>query len=284
MGTVQKSGFLSPSRILSGFIILTLTVALLAACSLTPKSGRKISREQLEHELETARQNAAVWENRCLALKAENQTLQQDKTERSENLLDLQQQNAYLQKMNRQLYDNVAKLEGELKYRKSVISLQEEVIELLDDPNNTIASSLKKRIAEESVEVLTTETGVKVVILEKLLYDSGSCELNPEGRKLLKRLAQTLRQAKHQRIVVEGHSDNVPLKAGTRIPLYSNWELSAVRAARVARVLEQEGLEPENLSASGYGFVRPVAGNDTIEGRRQNRRIEIILSGPASTD
>ena len=130
----------------------------------------------------------------------------------------------------------------------------------------------------------TTETGVKVVILEKILYGSGSSELSPEGRQLLKLLARSLRQGKHQCIVVEGHTDNVPLKAGTRIPLYSNWELSAVRAARVARLLEQEGLDPKNLSARGLGFFHPVAANDTPEGRQQNRRIEIILSGPVPTD
>ncbi|MGD8368779.1 MAG: flagellar motor protein MotB [Desulfobacterales bacterium] len=244
-----------------------------------------MSRDQLESELEVARRNSTAWENRYLEAKAENKTLEQDNTDLSENLLGLQQQNAYLQKMNGQLYDNVVKLEGELKHRKSVIRLQEEVIKLLDDPNNTIASSLKNRITEDSVEVVTTETGVKVVILEKLLYDSGSCELNPEGRQLLKLLAQSLKQGKHQRIVVEGHTDNVPLKAaGKQIPLYSNWELSAVRAARVAWFLEQEGLNPKNLSARGYAFYHPIASNDTPEGRQQNRRIEIILGGPASTD
>ncbi len=278
---VAKSGFLSMSRITRSWIVLAFAVAMLAAC--TP-AQKKMSRDQLAYELEVARQNAAVWKNRYLASEAENQTLQQDQTGLSENLLGLQQQNAYLQKMNRQLYDNVVKLEGELKHRKSVIHLQEEVIKLLDDPNNTIASSLKKRIAEDSVEVVPTETGFKVVILEKILYDSGSSELNPEGRKLLKLLVQSLRQGKHERIVVEGHTDNVPLRPGTRIALYSNWELSAVRAARVARFLEQEGLDPKNLSARGYGFYHPIASNKTPEGRQQNRRIEIILSGSAAAD
>lgn len=278
---VAKSGFLSMSRITRSWIVLAFAVAMLAAC--TP-AQKKMSRDQLAYELEVARQNAAVWKNRYLASEAENQTLQQDQTGLSENLLGLQQQNAYLQKMNRQLYDNVVKLEGELKHRKSVIHLQEEVIKLLDDPNNTIASSLKKRIAEDAVEVVPTETGFKVVILEKILYDSGSSELNPEGRKLLKLLVQSLRQGKHQRIVVEGHTDNVPLRPGTQIALYSNWELSAVRAARVVRFLEQEGLDPNNLSARGYGFYHPIASNNTSEGRQQNRRIEIILSGSPAAD
>ena len=281
---VAKSDFLSPSRIVRILIILPVAMALMAACARTPKSGPKMSRSRLEYELEVAKQNATVWKNRYLEANAENKTLQQDTTELSEDLLVLQKQNAYLQKMNDQLYDNAVKLESELKHRKSVIRLQEEVIKLLDDPNNTIASSLKKRIDKDAVEVVTTETGVKVVILEKLLYDSGGSQLNPEGRQLLKLVAQTLRQGKHQRIVVEGHTDNVPLKAGTQISLHSNWELSAVRAARVARFLEQQGLDPKYLSAKGYGFYRPIASNDTPEGRQQNRRIEIVLSNPASTD
>jgi chemotaxis protein MotB len=272
------------SRIIRIWIVSTVAAAMLAACTTTQKSEPKLSYEQMKYELKYAKQNVTAWENRYFQLKAENQTLQQDKTELSENLLVLQRQNTYLQKMNSQLYDNAVKLEGDLKHRKSVILLQEEVIDLLDDPNNTIASSLKKRIDEDSVEVVTTETGFKLIILEKILYDSGSSELNPEGRKLIKLLVQSLRQGKHQRIVVEGHTDNVPVKSGMRIPLYSNWELSAVRAARVVRLLEQEGLDPVNLSARGYGYFHPIASNDTPHGRQQNRRIEIILSGPASAD
>ena len=80
--------------------------------------------------------------------------------------------------------------------------------------------------------------------------------------------------------MVEGHTDNVPLSAVWRKSFPSNWELSTARAAAVARFFQQEaGIRPERLSARGYSLYRPVAPNKTEEGRRQNRRIEIIL-GP----
>jgi chemotaxis protein MotB len=80
--------------------------------------------------------------------------------------------------------------------------------------------------------------------------------------------------------VVEGHTDNKPLGPTLKERFPSNWELSTARAAAVVRFLQEEGLlQPERLSARGYSFYRPLATNDTEEGRHQNRRIEIIL-GP----
>ena len=77
---------------------------------------------------------------------------------------------------------------------------------------------------------------------------------------------------------MEGHTDNVPLGAALQARYPSNWELSTARATAVVRFLSEEaGLTPEMLAASGYGSYRPVAPNDTEEGRSQNRRIEIIL-------
>ena len=263
----------------SKHIVGALTILFLVnACTLTKDKVSTCG--ELEYELEYARQTIVLEENRYRTLDAEKTALQQEKTELSKNLSTLQQQNAYLQKMNRQLYDNVVKLEKELEYKKSVIHMQDEVIKLLDDPNNTIASSLKNRMSEDAVEVVPTEKGFKVIILEKILYDSGRYEINPEGRKLLSLLAQTLNQSKNQSIVVVGHTDNIPLKTTLKIPSPSNWELSAVRASKVARILQEEGIAPERLSAKGFSYYSPIAPNDTAEGRRQNRRIEIILNSP----
>ena len=251
-----------------------------AACTYNKDNTTRSTYREMEYELEYARQTRVLEENRYRALEAKKTALQEEKTELSKNLSTLQRQNAYLQKMNHQLYDNVVKLEKELEYRKSVIHMQDEVIKLLDDPNNTIASSLKSRMDEDAVEVVPTEKGFKVIILEKILYDSGSYEINTEGRRLLSLLAQTLNQSRTQSIVVEGHTDNLPLKTDLMIKSPSNWELSAVRASKVARILQEEGIDPRRLSVKGYSYFAPIAPNDTPEGRRQNRRIEIILNGP----
>jgi chemotaxis protein MotB len=78
--------------------------------------------------------------------------------------------------------------------------------------------------------------------------------------------------------VVEGHTDNVSVGSALKNRFPSNWELATARAAAVVRFLhEAAGLEPERLSATGYSYFKPIASNDTEEGRSQNRRIEVIL-------
>lgn len=96
--------------------------------------------------------------------------------------------------------------------------------------------------------------------------------------ELLQNMAAALKNNKDQNIVVEGHTDNVPLSAGLKKRFPSNWELSTARAAAVVRFFQElAGIEPQRLSARGYSFYRPVAPNTSEAGRHQNRRIEIIL-------
>ena len=119
---------------------------------------------------------------------------------------------------------------------------------------------------------------LKVIFVDKILFDSGSVEINAKGQELLLAMADALKNGNRQEILVEGHTDNVPLSAALQKRFPSNWELSTARAAAVVRFLQEEaGIKPERLSARGYSFYRPVAPNTTEEGRRQNRRIEIIL-------
>jgi chemotaxis protein MotB len=80
-------------------------------------------------------------------------------------------------------------------------------------------------------------------------------------------------------VQVQGHTDDVPISGRLAERFPSNWELSAARAVNVARFLQERGVDPTLLSATGYSEYRPRAGNDTPEGRQQNRRIEILL-GP----
>ena len=115
---------------------------------------------------------------------------------------------------------------------------------------------------------------------DKILFNTGSVVINDRGKELLAKIADSLRDNLNQKILVEGHTDNVGIGTELRQRFPTSWELSTARATAVARFLQEvTGLEPERLSACGYSFYRPLAPNDTEEGRRQNRRIEIIL-GP----
>lgn len=193
-------------------------------------------------------------------------------------LSDLQTQHAYVKKINKQLSQNNLKLERDLQKQKSVIILQEKVIRLLDDTKKTIESSLKDQIATKDIEVVETENQVKMILVDKILFESGSVEVSDEGKALLMIIAKSIRDSKSQNIIVEGHTDNKPISGRLQQRFPSNWELSAARAAAVVRFLQLNGKLPaEHFSVHGYSFHRPLATNVTEEGRSQNRRIEIIL-------
>lgn len=259
---------------------------MLSACTLVPpystmkaeleesriqKSRDEERLKNLENELNQAKKSL---QRMTMAL----QDCEDAKTKNAGDLKDLQIQYNYLKNINLQLTENIKSLKLELNRRKSVIEIQEKVIQLLDDTKKTIETSLRDQIAAQQVEVIEAENKLKVIFVDKILFDSGSAEINPKGKELLLAMAKSLKENKNQNIVIEGHTDNVDLTAYLMKRFPSNWELSTARASAVARFFDKEGgIQPQRLAACGYSYYRPVAPNDTPEGRRQNRRIEIIL-------
>lgn len=130
----------------------------------------------------------------------------------------------------------------------------------------------------EGVSVAETEQGITLRIDDQLLFASGDATLTGPGRELLAGLIPTLERFPG-RLSVEGHSDNVPI-ATARFP--SNWELSTARASAVLRDLERQGIDATRLRAIGYADTRPLADNDSAEGRAANRRVEILLHTQAA--
>lgn len=125
----------------------------------------------------------------------------------------------------------------------------------------------------EGVKVHRIEGGLSIVLAESLLYRSGSADiLNPE---ILRRIGRHLATAGGS-IRIEGHTDSIPVR-NDQFP--SNWELSTQRAVNVVKFMISEcSIDPRRLSAAGYGDSRPLASNDTPEGRAVNRRVNINLS------
>lgn len=109
---------------------------------------------------------------------------------------------------------------------------------------------------------------------ENVLFASGSAVVNSDGKEALSQVANTLKEFDERSFQIEGHTDNVPIKS-SRYP--SNWELSTARALSVLHLMVQDGVKPQNVSAAGFGEFQPRAENSTKEGRKLNRRIEIIM-------
>jgi flagellar motor protein MotB len=120
--------------------------------------------------------------------------------------------------------------------------------------------------------------GERITLDTALLFSSGSHALTDQGRTTLQNLAAQLQNQPIESIVVEGHTDNQPLKPYLQEIYPSNWELSAMRATHVVRVLAEAGIDAARLEARAYGEQHPVADNKTEEGRAKNRRIELLVT------
>jgi chemotaxis protein MotB len=259
--------------------VLSSAMLLLVGCASDPLLQDQ--NDLLTTELKHARVELYDAQEKIKSLDAQLVQLAQDQKDCNEELADLKAKNTYLKNINLQLSHNVERLNNDLKKKKSVIKLQDKVIRLLDDTKKTIATSLKDEIAAQDIEIVEMEDTFKVVFVDKILFDSGSAEINEKGKQLLLVVAESVRAHKDESILVEGHTDNLPLGPTLKEKFPSNWELSVARAAAVVRFLQKVGrLQPERLAACGYSFYRPIASNKNREGRRQNRRIEIILGPP----
>jgi len=200
--------------------------------------------------------------------KAKDQCLK-DKTELQDQIENCHNENSLLSQ-------KIEALSQTIKGKETVISLQETVIRLFDDSKQTLQTSIKEQISAQKIETSTSPPPMKVVLVNKLLFESGSADLSAEGKTLLKKLTGLMQEERYPHIRGQGHTYDRPLKSTTKYA--TNWELSVARATTVVRFLHEiVGIEPERISALGFGQYRSIASNETDEGRRQNRRIEIIL-------
>jgi chemotaxis protein MotB len=136
---------------------------------------------------------------------------------------------------------------------------------------------MKGEIAKGEVTISELKGKLTVNMVDAVLFDSGKAEVKEEGQAVLRKVISILKDVKDKSIRTEGHTDNVPIVGMLAKKYPTNWELSAARAINVTRYLHEQGLDPALLSAVAYGEYKPVAANDTPEGKQKNRRIEIIL-------
>jgi chemotaxis protein MotB len=159
-----------------------------------------------------------------------------------------------------------------LKNLQDMVQAQKDVMLKL---KNTISDALMKYKADE-LSVYIKDGNVYVSLQEKLLFKSGSDVVDPKGKEALKSLSLVLNNTKDITVIIEGHTDNVPIKTSQ---FKDNWDLSTARATSILRIMtKDDGFDVNRISASGKGEFHPVKDNDTVEGRASNRRTEIILS------
>ncbi|HSN89824.1 MAG TPA: OmpA family protein [Anaeromyxobacteraceae bacterium] len=165
---------------------------------------------------------------------------------------------------------------GAAKKRQETTEQELAALEQKSSQYEKLTKSLQSQISAGQVEISELRGKMTVKLRDKILFPSGSATLAADGRGALDAVAEAFKGLAGKNVLVAGYTDDVPTGAKGRYK--DNWELSGARAIAVVRYLQSKGVDPQMLGAAGFSEYRPVASNETPEGRSENRRIEIALS------
>ena len=158
---------------------------------------------------------------------------------------------------------NVNDLEFEIAYRPS---------------NHDTYDAFKKKLATEpGIEVEHQPTGVKITLAATILYPSGVAVLSDNGKHVLSKVSEILKNRKNVNVIVEGHTDNVPISPKLASIYSTNWELASARSINIVHFLVEKGIEESRFESRAFSYHRPIASNDTMNGKAKNRRIELLI-------
>ena len=274
----------------------TLTVSNTELKAKLEASNKKM--EELQRKMETELDDYNSMKTRYrglndqyLALQAANSDLMDGSTQETRRLIkkleasqaDLMKREEELNKLSISLskeQQRLEVLETELQSRNQRLVELERMLAAKDSATNALRQKVAEALTGFSNKGLTvTKKNGKVYVSldEKLLFSTGSTEVDAQGVSALKQLAKVLEQNPDIDITIEGHTDDVPVMANQRFQ--DNWDLSVKRATSIIRILlENSKIDPRRLTASGRGEFLPIDPAKTPEARQKNRRTEIILT------
>jgi len=154
---------------------------------------------------------------------------------------------------------------------------QNQQVLYMDDTYESLNKSLEAEVKSDQVQIKQYKNRLQVTMANEILFSEGGWEVGPHGIEMLNKVSPSLRNLNGKRVVVQGFTDSLPVAATLRARFPTNWELSADRATNVVRHLQTLGVDPSMLAAEAFGEYEPIAPNDTEEGRRKNRRINIMI-------
>jgi chemotaxis protein MotB len=233
--------------------IATSASPLVLLCALVACSP---SREELQADLDTTKQQLAAEQARTRTLQDEIAALQTSIDESQRKIDDLM---AAKEVSDMQL----AELRDEQERRRVELATYEALLKRLE-----------KLIDAGTVQISFRKGRMIVELASAVLFDSGKTELKEEGKQALEKLVEAFSAVSNRDLMIAGHTDNVPIKTRR---YKSNWELSTQRAVVVVDFMIEKGFPAQHLGAAGYSEFDPVDDNTTDKGRAHNRRIEIQL-------
>jgi chemotaxis protein MotB len=261
-----------------------LVVAL--ALVLVPGCVTRGAHLEVVQERDQLREESARRGKRIELLEVSNAALSEERLALIDEIEDFRQTREVLAEKVDVLDRARGELETDLRKRESEVARGTEEVEQLRQTYEGLVGDLESEVAAGRIEIDRLREGLRLNLSQEILFASGSAQLNRRGRAVIGKVAERLATVP-QRIEVQGHTDGVAIAGAPAGRYPTNWELAGARAASVVRVLGEFGVPPNRMSAVSFGQFRPVAPNDTPEGRARNRRIEIRLlpaEGPSPAD
>lgn len=178
--------------------------------------------------------------------------------------------------------DNIKETLTQLSNKDKYINRIRSLASKKDSLNLVVAFQLKKELKEgiddEDIEINVEKTVVYISISDKLLFKSGSYNVTDKAYKVLEKVATVVKGQPEMDVMIEGHTDDTPIKADNVNALKDNWDLSARRATAITRIMQYKyGVQPSRLIAAGRSSYVPLAPNDSPGNKAKNRRTKIII-------
>jgi chemotaxis protein MotB len=199
--------------------------------------------------------------------------LTRDMAQQRDQLLSIQENLEKTRKENDSLSANLEDREKKLRELEQILANKDKAVRDLKDRISNALLNFK----ENDLTVKVKNGKVYVSLAEQLLFGSGSIEVDGKGVTALQQLAKAIKDQKDINIMVEGHTDNVPISKKSQY-MQDNWDLSVMRATSITKILTKAGVSPKQVTASGRGEYVPLASNDSPQNKQKNRRTEIIIT------
>jgi chemotaxis protein MotB len=199
--------------------------------------------------------------------------LNRDMAQQQEQLLAIQQNLERTRKMNDSLSTSLNEREKKVQELENIMAAKDQAVQKL----KTSISNALLNFKENDLTVKVKNGKVYVSLAEQLLFASGSTTVDAKGVTALQQLAKAIKDQRDIHIMVEGHTDNVPISKKSQY-MDDNWDLSVMRATAITKILIKGGLSPKQITAAGKGEFSPLATNDTPQNKQKNRRTEIIIT------
>jgi chemotaxis protein MotB len=242
--------------------LLSLAVALVGGCGIDKEvyEAKVAELNKTKADLDQQKRDADAARRKCAATQAK-----------------LDAENLAMRNRLTALGQDMSKLSTDIdtaRKRMAEMEKAKEAAEKRAQQFRDMVAKFQSMIAAGKLQVEFRDGLMLVKLPDNILFDPGRTDIKPAGKDAIAQVTQILSGIEGRKFQVAGHTDNIPIKGHK---FKSNWELSTARAVEVARLMITDGMDAKRLSAAGYAEQRPVADNATEDGRRANRRIEIVV-------